>query len=270
MKEGDVMCKRLLVAFVLVFGFVYFILPGQASAQAAFTITKTDNGPFTVGTNGAYTVTVKNVGTIATSGAITVTDPLPTGLTFITGTGMNWTCSASGQNVICTNTVDSIAVNGTSTLTLTVSVGVGAVPSVANMATASGGGTTGSVTSSSAATTVKMTVKSGPAVYISTFAGQQILVVDGAVGTTVGIHTVTIADSFFPEDIVVGPDKRIYICDPAHSKIYRVRQDDADFESIYDFSTAMFPHNPTGPEGPSFKGNDLYFNTTGSESGMGV
>ncbi len=260
------MSKRLVVAFLLVFAFAYFMVPGQAFAAAALTITKTDNGPFTVGTNGTYTLTVKNVGTTATSGAITVTDMLPAGLTFITGTGTNWSCSASGQMVTCTNTVDSIAVNGTSTITLTVSVGVGAAPSVSNTAFVSGGGsscTSTSCPSPADTTTVKMTVKSGPAVYISTFVGQQILVVDGAVGTTAAIHTVPnsgiTADTFSPEDIVVGPDKRIYICDPEHSKIYRVRQDDTGFETIYNQNGNL--SLPAFPEGPSFNGSDLYFNT---------
>jgi len=104
-----------------------------------------------------------------------------------------------------------------------------------------------------------MTVKSGPAVYISTFLGQQILAVDGAVGTTVAIHTAAIANSFSPEDIVVGPDKKIYICDPGQNKIYRVRQDDGGFETIYNQNSNA--SLPAAPEGPSFNGSDLYFNT---------
>src|SRR5713101_4126077 len=237
----------------------------------SFTITKTDNGPFTVGTNGTYTLTVTNTGGTATSSTITVTDTLPAGLTFIVG-GTGWTCSASGQTVTCTN-AGPIAPNATSTIALTVSVGVAAVSSVSNTASVSGGGATGTDTSPTDTTVVKMTVKSGPAVYISTFAGQQILVVDGAVGTTAAIHTVPIpvdTNNFLPEDIVVGPDKRIYICDPALSKIYRVRQDDKQFETVYDLSTATPPKNPGHPEGPSFSGSDLYFNTAGATTGTGV
>ena len=249
-----------------------FTLQASIGVGSPSTITKTDNGPFTVGTNGTYTLTVKNVGTASTSGTITVTDTLPTGLTFIVGTGTGWTCSASGQTVTCTN-AGPIAPTATSTITLTVSVGVAAVSSVSNTASVSGGGATGTATSPTDTTVVKMTVKSGPAVYISTFAGQQILVVDGAVGTTAKLHTVPIpvdTNNFLPEDIVVGPDKRIYICDPALSKIYRVRQDDKQFETVYDLSTATPPKNPGHPEGPSFSGSDLYFNTAGATTGTGV
>ncbi len=252
------MSKRLVVAFVLVFAFAYFMVPGQALAAAALTITKSHTGNFTVGTNGTYTLTVANTGTDTTA-PISVTDTLPAGLTFITGTGTGWSCSASGQTVTCTK--PSLAGGFSTTITLTVSVGVGAVPSVSNTAFVSGGGTTGTVGSNSDATTVNMTVKSGPAVYISTFTGQQILVVDGAVGTTVPIHTETTA--FAPEGIVVGPDKKIYICDSDNSRIWRMRQDNTQVEIIYDHSTATPPNNPTGPEGPSFQGTDLYFNTRG-------
>jgi len=239
----------------------------------SFTITKTDNGPFTVGTNGTYTITVTNTGGAATSSTITVTDTLPAGLTFIVGTGTGWTCSASGQMVTCTSTTPISGGGGTSMIALTVSVGVVAVPSVSNTASVSGGGATRTATSPTDTTVVKMTVKSGPAVNISTFAGQQIVVVDGAVGTTAAILTVPIptdTNNFLPEDIVVGPDKRIYICDPALSKIHRVRQDGMQFETVYDMSTATPPNNPGLPEGPSFKGSDLYFNTASATGGTGV
>src|SRR5713101_7768618 len=238
----------------------------------SFTITKTDNGPFTVGTNGTYTFTVTNTGGTATSSTITVTDTLPAGLTFIVGTGTGWTCSASGQTVTCTS-AGPIAATASSTITLTASVGVAAVSSVMNHASVSGGGATVTATSPTDTTVVKMTVKSWPAVNISTVAGQQILVVDGAVGTTAAILTVPIptdTNNFLPEVIVVGPDKRIYICDPALSKIHRVRQDGMQFETVYDMSTATSPNNPGLPEGPSFKGSDLYFNTASATGGTGV
>jgi len=269
------MSKRLFTPFVLVFAFACLLLPGQAFSELppvgpVLTISKAHSGSFTVGTNGTYTITVSNGGA-DTTGSVTVTDTLPAGLTFIVGTGTGWTCSAAGQTVTCTNP-GPIANGSPSTVTLTVSVGVAAVPSVTNTATVSGGGagaTGGS--SNDDLTTVNKTVKSGPAVYISTFAGQQILAVDGAVGTTVAIHTETLASSFSPEDIVVGPDKRIYICDPGHSKIYRVRQDNTGFEIVYNQNSS--PSLPAFPEGPSFNGTDLYFNThflqgTGTNGGV--
>ena len=90
-------------------------------------------GNFTVGTNGVYTLTVTNVGTIPTTGTITVTDTLPSGLGFVSGTGTGWSCSANAAVVTCTN-AGPLAAGGISTITLTVSVAAAAVPSVTNSA----------------------------------------------------------------------------------------------------------------------------------------
>jgi uncharacterized repeat protein (TIGR01451 family) len=88
--------------------------------------TKSHSGNFTVGQNGVYTITVKNVGNGPTTGTITVTDTLPPGMTYVSGTGTGWTCTAgtattTGQPVTCTNP-GPLAANATSTITLTVSV----------------------------------------------------------------------------------------------------------------------------------------------------
>src|SRR5207237_6976928 len=66
-------------------------------------VTKSHAGNFTVGVNGVYTITVDNaLGGAPTSGTITVTDTLPTGLGFVSATGTGWTCSAIGQTATCT------------------------------------------------------------------------------------------------------------------------------------------------------------------------
>jgi len=98
------------------------------------------------------------------------------------------------------------------------------------------------------------TSETGEAIFISTFGGNEIVkVVDGApsAATTV-INTDATAT---PEDIVVGPDGKIYICDADQNRIRRMNQDGTGLETVY--ST-----NPAGPEGPSFNTlGDLYFNT---------
>jgi uncharacterized repeat protein (TIGR01451 family) len=66
-------------------------------------IAKSHSGNFEVGVNGVYTIKLTNNGTAATQQQITVTDTLPAGLTFVSGTGTGWTCNASGQMVTCTN-----------------------------------------------------------------------------------------------------------------------------------------------------------------------
>lgn len=89
-------------------------------------ITKSHSGNFIVGQNGVYTITVKNNGPGPTTGTITVTDALPPGLTYVSATGTNWTCTAgqvtnTGQPVTCTNP-GPLAPTASSTITLTVSV----------------------------------------------------------------------------------------------------------------------------------------------------
>ncbi|HEX3062678.1 MAG TPA: DUF11 domain-containing protein [Usitatibacter sp.] len=104
-------------------------------------LTKSHAGSFTVGVNGVYTLTVDNtLGTAPASGTITVTDTLPTGLTFVSAAGATWSCSAAGQVVTCTSGA-AIAAGATSAnpIALTVAVASTAVPAVTNSASVSGG-----------------------------------------------------------------------------------------------------------------------------------
>jgi hypothetical protein len=78
--------------------------------------------------------------------------------------------------------------------------------------------------------------------------------VDGASATATAINT---DPPETPEDIVVGPDGKIYICDADQNTIRRMNQDGSLVETVYSTS-------PAGPEGPSFNTlGDLYFNTRG-------
>lgn len=110
--------------------------PTTIDPSADVSLSKTHTGNFTVGQNGTYTLTVTNNGLSSAAGPITITDTLPTGLTYVSSTGTGWTCSASGQVVTCTNS-SSLASGANSSLTLTVAVGAGAATNVTNVATAS-------------------------------------------------------------------------------------------------------------------------------------
>jgi uncharacterized repeat protein (TIGR01451 family) len=100
------------------------------------TISKSHVGnSFTQGQQGAqYTLVVNNGGSAASSGTITVTDTLPNGLTFASGSGTGWSCSANGQLVTCTDAATAIAVAGTSAITLNVNVAANAPNSAMNSA----------------------------------------------------------------------------------------------------------------------------------------
>ena len=97
-------------------------------------IVKRHTDLFVVGTNATYSIGLFNNG-VTSSGAITVTDTLPAGLTFVSATGASWTCAAAGQVVTCTTTASLPG-----SITLTVTPSASAVPSVTNAAVVAGGG----------------------------------------------------------------------------------------------------------------------------------
>lgn len=103
-------------------------------APKALTITKSHSGDFTAGTNNSYTLTVSNVGTATVTGTTTVKDTLATGLTFVSGTGTGWSCSAAGQVVTCTSTASVAASSSMAPITLTVAVAGNMGSSVDNQA----------------------------------------------------------------------------------------------------------------------------------------
>jgi hypothetical protein len=105
----------------------------------------------------------------------------------------------------------------------------------------------------------------GETIFISTFSGRQIVkVVDGAPPATASaINTDTVEE---PEDLVVGPDGNIYVCDADQDRIRRLTNTGEGFavDIVYDRITCHSEFCPSGPEGPSFDtlGN-LFFNTRG-------
>ena len=107
-------------------------------------IAKTHSGNFTVGVNGTYTLTASNAGSANTSGTITITDNLPTGLTVAAiPTGTGWNCSTTvvgSSTATCTSsTVINAGTTSPNPITVNVVVAAAAFPSVTNVANISGG-----------------------------------------------------------------------------------------------------------------------------------
>jgi sugar lactone lactonase YvrE len=100
----------------------------------------------------------------------------------------------------------------------------------------------------------------GETVYVTNFSGHQIVkAVDDGTGTVTVINT---GLGEYPEDIVVGPDGKIYVCDSDNSNIRRIDPSTGAAEVVY---TKCDSAGPSGPEGPSFNTlGDLYFNTRGA------
>jgi uncharacterized repeat protein (TIGR01451 family) len=111
-----------------------------ATPQPDLTISKTHTGEFTQGQVGAtYTLGVSNVGTLPSSGTVTVTDNLPTRLGTATAmAGAGWTCSLG--TLSCTRGDALGAGSSYPPITLTIKVGANAPTIVTNTATVSGGG----------------------------------------------------------------------------------------------------------------------------------
>ena len=118
-----------------------------AGAGPDLSLSKTHTGDFTVGTNGVFTLQVRNTGLSTTTAPITVIDTMPASLQIVgsalpAGGAAGWTCTAVGQTVACTNP----ALVGAGQphphpllLTVTPTVASGNTP-IINSATVSGGG----------------------------------------------------------------------------------------------------------------------------------
>lgn len=105
-----------------------------ASPAPDLSVAKTLSSSFVIGSTGAYTLTVRNVGGGATIGTVSVTDVLPAGLTYSNAAGTGWNCQIAVQTVSCLNP-GPINAGAESSIALTVSVGAAAYPGVNNTAT---------------------------------------------------------------------------------------------------------------------------------------
>ena len=104
-----------------------------------FTITKTHTGNFSQGQKSAqYTVSVTNSGNAPTSGIVTVTETVPSGLTLVSMSGTGWTCP-SGEDT-CTRSDALNAGTAYPAITVTVNVSASASSPQVNEVSASGGG----------------------------------------------------------------------------------------------------------------------------------
>jgi uncharacterized repeat protein (TIGR01451 family) len=119
----------------------YFRNVGSSTLVPDLTLTKTHTGNFTQGGTDSYTITVNNVGSASTTGAVTMTDTVPTGLTATALSGTGWTCALT-PTVNCTRSNAPAANASYPAITLAVSVANNAPATVTNTATVAGDGET--------------------------------------------------------------------------------------------------------------------------------
>jgi len=114
------------------------LLQPAVASQPTLSISKTHSGTFAQGQTGAtYTVAVGNAASSGpTTGAVAITDTLPTGLTVVSMTGSGWSCASS----TCTRSDVVNAGASYPAITVTVNVASNAPSQVTNQVTVSGGG----------------------------------------------------------------------------------------------------------------------------------
>ena len=127
-------------------------------------ITKTHFGNFSQGDTGdTYTINVANIGNLASTGTITVTDALPAGLTATAISGFGWTANLS--TLTCTRSNTLFAGASYPPIVVTVNVSSSAPASVTNTVTVSGAGDANPANNTASdATTINASVGSGNAI----------------------------------------------------------------------------------------------------------
>ena len=101
----------------------------------------THTGSFAQGQSGAtYSITVSNIGYAPTSGTVSITDSLPSGVVAMNISGTGWNCLLG--TLTCTRGDPLAALASYPTITLTVSVAANAPSGVTNTVSVSGGGET--------------------------------------------------------------------------------------------------------------------------------
>ena len=153
---------------------------GTTGPQSGWCLNFTENPPtvtattestdtFTQGQpNAPFTINIDNTGTTGPTGdptgtnPMTVTDTLNSAFTYSTYSGTNWSCSASGQTVTCTN--DSAIAQGSSYPALTIDVNVSPTASgnKTNSVSVSGAGV-----SSTSSNTDTVTIEPAPVLAVS-------------------------------------------------------------------------------------------------------
>jgi sugar lactone lactonase YvrE len=131
-------------------GIVRILVP--ENTHALLTVTSAHTGSFAAGSAGAfYSVLVSNTALAgATSGAVTVTEITPPGLTLVSMAGTGWNCSGA----TCSRSDTLAAGSSYPPITVTVTVAVNAPAVVVNEVAVSGGGTGSAAASASDPTSV--------------------------------------------------------------------------------------------------------------------
>jgi uncharacterized repeat protein (TIGR01451 family) len=157
---------------------------------ANLTISKSHTGNFRQGDAAdIYTLTVTNIGSGPTVGAVTVTDTLPNGLAATaadSGVINGWTVATNGQTITATRSDVLASASSYPALPLTVSVSATAPATVTNTATVAGGGQldTGNHSASDPTTIIQLPILAITKRHVGTFNP----------GDSADVYTVTVSN----------------------------------------------------------------------------
>jgi uncharacterized repeat protein (TIGR01451 family) len=119
--------------------------PTASDRVSNLSLTKTLMDPLQDRANVVYAFAVTNAGPSDSAAPVTVTDPLPAGLTYVSntvGSAGAWSCAAAGQTVTCTDSAP-VAAGTTSNFDIKVAVSAGAGSEITNTATVAAAGDVG-------------------------------------------------------------------------------------------------------------------------------
>ncbi len=211
---------------------------------ADLSISKSDSpDPVTVGNSLSYTLAVTNYGPNAAD-SVVVTDILPAGVTFVSSTTTQGSCSGTSTITCNLGTINSVA-GATITIVVTPTSG----GSIANSATVAS--TTNDPNSANDSTTTTTTVNPPVAkLYVVDKSDDMVYVyADG--GTFLGTESLAGPNSD-PRGITTDASTDFWVVDHNDEKVYKY---DSDFATLTNFSLASGNEEP---EGITTGGNKIY------------
>lgn len=116
--------------------------PVTVSPSSSWKVTKKAVGTVQIGKNATYVITFTNVGLTEDPAPVTITDNLPAGLTYVSGSGDNATCSADANQTVTCVYNKTVQVGEVHQVTLTLAVNNKAPARLVNIATVDSPSTT--------------------------------------------------------------------------------------------------------------------------------
>lgn len=100
-------------------------VPSTPTPRADLSLEKESIGDFQAGTEDVYRFTVTNHGPSDAGGPLTLTDTLPAGLTFVSGSATGgWSCTAAGQDLTCSRPGGLQAASGSNAVSFDITVAI--------------------------------------------------------------------------------------------------------------------------------------------------